>query len=95
MLLSLDKLRCRAAKLNKADRITKSLTRMSKPKRWEMSNGSIMHVETQSTMRAADMLNVSSITNVISICYRIIFAMGSVNVIVFTEVSGAPTCTSR
>lgn len=78
MLLSLDKLRCRAAKLNKADRITKSLTRMSKPKRWEMSNGSIMHVETQSTMRAADMLNVSSITNVVSfsMCYRIIIAMG-------------------
>lgn len=66
MLLSLDKLRCRAAKLNKADRITKTLTRMSKPKRWEMSNGYIMHVETQSTMHATDTLNVSSMTNVVT-----------------------------
>lgn len=55
----IDKLRTKAAKLNRVDRITKTMVRMGKSKIWEMSNGNIVHVQTTNTARALDLMNVN------------------------------------
>ncbi|CAK9225627.1 unnamed protein product [Sphagnum troendelagicum] len=54
----IDKLRTKAAKLNRVDRITKTMVRMGKPKIWEMSNGNIVHVQTTNTTHALDLMNL-------------------------------------
>ncbi|CAM6049057.1 unnamed protein product [Sphagnum compactum] len=55
LLQALDTLRRKAAKLNRQDRIANTLTRMGRPKLWEMSNGRIVHVQTPATNRASDL----------------------------------------
>ncbi|CAM6099145.1 unnamed protein product [Calypogeia fissa] len=58
LLQTIDKLRCKAARENKKERIAATLTKMSIPKMWELQNGSVVHVRTLGTARASDLKNL-------------------------------------
>ena len=47
-----------AAKENKEARIRALMCKMSAPKKWELSNGKVVHVQTPNTLRASDLLRV-------------------------------------
>ncbi|BFI17284.1 IQ and ubiquitin-like domain-containing protein [Marchantia polymorpha subsp. ruderalis] len=58
LLQTIDRLRCKAAKENRKDRISGAMEKMSTPKMWEMKNGTIVHVRTLGTARASDLMHL-------------------------------------
>ncbi|KAL2623525.1 hypothetical protein R1flu_003730 [Riccia fluitans] len=58
LLQTIDKLRCKAARENRKERIKTAMEKMSTPKIWEMKNGTIVHVRTLGTARASDLLHL-------------------------------------
>jgi hypothetical protein len=55
LLQTIDRLKADAAKLNETDRIERTLQRLAAPKRWLMSDGKPVWVETPYTARAAEL----------------------------------------
>lgn len=55
---AIEKMKLTAAKENKEERIRTMMSRMSAPKKWELSDGRLVHVQTLDTLRASDLMRV-------------------------------------
>ena len=58
LLQTIDRLKQVAAKENAETRIAKSLSSMAEPKRWELANGTVVHVHTPFTTRAKELMQL-------------------------------------
>jgi len=58
LLQTIDRLKQVAAKENSEARIQKSLSSMSEPKKWELANGTTVHVHTPFTTRAKELMQL-------------------------------------
>ena len=58
LLQTIDRLKQVAAKENSEARVQKSLSSMSEPKKWELANGTTVHVHTPCTTRAKELMQL-------------------------------------
>lgn len=57
-LQAIERMKQAAAKENKEERIRTMMCRMSAPKKWELSDGRLVHVQTLDTLRASDLMRL-------------------------------------
>ncbi|KAI5078574.1 hypothetical protein GOP47_0006245 [Adiantum capillus-veneris] len=57
-LQAVEKMKMAAGRENKEERIRAMMCRMSAPKKWELSDGRLVHVQTLDTLRASDLMRL-------------------------------------